>query len=97
MVAYPEYTRSRDALKSIRPKKWPFIKISVDEGGISWASFSERGMNANDQQTRIVGHLRSEELAELHAVVQVIEYAEEHSGHHSPPRTLRRASPKDRR
>ena len=63
------YTRSRDALKSIRPEGWD-IHI-----GVGWAN---KGCTTNytkiDAPLFTSGDLPTEELAELHAIIQAIEY-----------------------
>lgn len=58
------YTRSRDALKAIRPEGWTFeiIKHSNEMFSARYGDI----INSNTQPT--------EELAELHAIIQAIEY-----------------------
>ena len=67
--AIVEFTRSRDALKAIRPEGW-YITTSYTIRGAecSMIDSSGRGM--------VYCHLptKTEELAELHAIIQAIEY-----------------------
>lgn len=65
----PQFTRSRDALKAIRPKGY-FLCIESDEDGCycrTWKGCS----NFHS------GVIKTEEIAELHAIVQAIEYERE--------------------
>ena len=76
----PKYTRSRDALKSIRPDGWAIMIANTDTSadlnsvGKVWSAHMVK-IEAED-----AGHccssegLKTEELAELHAVLQAIEY-----------------------
>lgn len=63
------YTRSRDALKAIRPDGWDFIDVYGGYNHNKWifninmGSFNTKG-----------AVLPTEELAELHAIIQTIEY-----------------------
>jgi hypothetical protein len=57
------YTRSRDALKAIRPEGWAFY---INSRGVCQAYSS-------DNVIRVLP-LPTEELAELHAIIQAIEY-----------------------
>jgi hypothetical protein len=59
------YTRSRDALKAIRPKGW-FPSIIKNPSG----SFYGDDSNGDFPSPA----LPTEELAELHAIIQAIEY-----------------------
>lgn len=68
---YPKYTRSRDALKAIRPE----VKIysMASHRGVTW----ECGLviDTNPGHWYSVRHrLPTEELAELHAIIQAISY-----------------------
>lgn len=67
MVRRVKYTRSRDALKSIRPEGWSF-SIS-DKGNCLYFS-----NGYSDKKVLSAGTLHTEELAELHAIIQAIEY-----------------------
>lgn len=72
--AIEKYTRSRDALKAIRPEGW-----------LSWAQNDETykpgyfgkwymGCAQSEKTDFYVGDLPTEELAELHAIIQAIAY-----------------------
>jgi hypothetical protein len=74
------YTRSRDALKSIRPEGWNFSVcelLSDDEngeelfGGLYSATLNFR---LKDDLYFHSADCKTEELAELHAIIQAIEY-----------------------
>jgi hypothetical protein len=68
----PFYTRSRDALRAIRPERWQFEirqypkdwRCSVGKGGF---------------MKRVGSSAETEELAELHAIIQAMEF-ERHMG-----------------
>lgn len=65
-----QYTRSRDALKSIRPEGWGFTEIHSFESG--WQVLMENDevyVGSENKQ-----YFKTEELAELHAIIQAIEY-----------------------
>lgn len=60
------YTRSRDVLKAIRPEGW---RLWVHSNGTCEA------VKRNDHEDQeIISQARTEELAELHAIIQAIEY-----------------------
>ncbi len=59
------YTRSRDALKAIRPKGWKRIIIQ---------GFPCSGWSVEIYDGAGTPNLPTEELAELHAIIQAIEY-----------------------
>lgn len=67
-----KYTRSRDALKAIRPNGWlPYLTSDYD------GTFVFSFVDGNNTRRHFVLHskkLTKEELAELHAIVQVIAY-----------------------
>ncbi|MDB5490462.1 MAG: hypothetical protein JWO78_311 [Micavibrio sp.] len=66
------YSRSRDALKAIRPEGWSFsISKAIDRE--SFRSDANR-LIANNDIASLVFIGRTEELAELHAIIQAIEY-----------------------
>jgi hypothetical protein len=71
---FPQYTRSRDALKAIRPEGWAFT-VSMNENGDSLAQ-AFKGCNRNapaDVELRSPLENRlTEELAELHAIIQAL-------------------------
>lgn len=71
------YTRSRDVLKAIRPEGW-LVSVTPDIE-YDWSGF--KGWDASIQSERKcfqvvpdVDALPTEELAELHAIIQAIEY-----------------------
>lgn len=65
------YTRSRDALKAIRPEGWRWWVSQQDDNAGTW--------NAGCQQQHVPYHVmleggfKTEELAELHAILQAIQ------------------------
>lgn len=67
------YTRSRDAIKSIRPEGWSFsCGWAADENKVLFCS----SWNNKPRHIVLEAHkgLPTEELAELHAVIQAIEH-----------------------
>jgi hypothetical protein len=62
------YTRSRDALKEIRPEGW---EISMSEKG-QWCDLWKKDMKWHCVAKEI--NLYSEELAELHVIIQAIAF-----------------------
>jgi len=72
-VTHPQYTRSRDALKAIRPGGWWF-DMEVTIIGKEWV-YSCGLPNFIDTDSLVESKpLPTEELAELHAIIQAIEY-----------------------
>lgn len=66
---YPKYTRDRNALKEIRPEDG-YLKVERDNRNDLW--FAEIWVDRGHiMQTH---GLPKEELAELHAIIQAIEY-----------------------
>lgn len=65
----PQYTRSRDALKAIRPEGWDFIDVSGGFNHNAWTCQINMGAF-----TTIKCTIPTEELAELHAILQAIDY-----------------------
>lgn len=73
------YTRSRDALKAIRPEGW---RLSVD--GIAWVGVETKNISQDKFACSLLNWKRdafinsyglpTEELAELAAIIQAIEY-----------------------
>lgn len=63
------YSRSRDALKSIRPRGWNFAILPLSDG-----TFCCRGSYGDPNRTDgpDSDNLRSEELAELYVIVQAV-------------------------
>lgn len=80
-----KYTRSRDALKSIRPEGWVFNSRSVrgfDPYSYKFTTSGFKPVWDREKQIREDIHhiykpglsLPTEELAELHAIIQAIDY-----------------------
>ena len=67
-VVVPGYTRSRDALKAIRPEGWCFRLIN--SGNTEWLCMYAQYLEPN----KCAKWCPTEELAELHAIIQAIEY-----------------------
>ncbi|MCF0055497.1 hypothetical protein [Dyadobacter sp. CY356] len=65
-----KYTRSRDALKAIRPDGWIF-DINWMSGN-AYCSVSKGKFSYDDFVSFLAEDLLTEELAELHAVIQAI-------------------------
>lgn len=72
-VRPPQYTRSRDALKAIRPEGWQFV-IDLREGNAS-VCFA---IDCDHQKLGEWFTATTEELAELHAIIQAIDYERQH-------------------
>lgn len=73
-VLIPQYTRSRDALKAIRPEGWITSKIQammVVAEGIVWQASTDKIAATTHM---VSPFLPTEELAELHAIIQAVEY-----------------------
>lgn len=72
----PEFSRSRDALKAIRPEGWCLERVQTDDR--LGYSFILTKMNAIGWGAHIktpdFKWFKTEELAELHAIIQAIEY-----------------------
>ncbi|PSL23496.1 hypothetical protein [Dyadobacter jiangsuensis] len=71
------YTRSREELKAIRPDgvKWIRTTFCVDMGSISSIHIGSTIIDA--------GVLPTEELSELHAIIQAIDYERRSSQNHT--------------
>lgn len=74
LILSESYTRSRDALKSIRPEGWVISYLgrptSVHEWGFTCSMYPE-----NNFKSEVFGaKLQTEELAELHAIIKAIAY-----------------------
>ena len=67
------YTRSRDALKAIRPEGW-IINVHNDYRGSRGATCKDD--NSKDFKSEV---LPTEELAELHAIIQAINHERKES------------------
>lgn len=73
-IAYSiaKYTRSRDALKGMRPKGWRcFVAQQDDEKGTWVAGFQKQDYSFHAVLTE---GFKTEEFAELHAILQAIEW-----------------------
>jgi len=72
----PKYTRSRDALKAIRPEGWEYTMFQLN---VHWRC---KLRPPNGSSIRDVTSIlqRTEELAELDAVIQAIEYERTQGG-----------------
>lgn len=71
--AVPEYTRSRDALKAIRPERWNSWYMENTMGDCRCYASIEDGRSIAIPDTSY-NTLPTEELAELHAIIQAIAY-----------------------
>lgn len=68
------FTTSRDALKSIRPKGWNVCGPYACATALGY-NFSLHEMRAFGKKVIGTGMLKTEELAELHAVIQAIAHS----------------------
>lgn len=66
-----QYTRSRDLLKSIRPEGWHWLNTCKYPDGSYHTNMFH---NTIDGVVATSGPLPTEELAELHAIIQAIDY-----------------------
>src|SRR5262249_23630579 len=66
-----KYTRSRDALKAIRPEGWFIGNMREYASREFMCGLYQR---SSAEMEIVSGDLPTEELAELHAIVQAIEY-----------------------
>jgi len=64
-----QYTRSRDALKAIRPDGFFIASIQENIDGEGWTCSLD-----NEDKSFWSPYSKTEELAELHAIIQAIEY-----------------------
>lgn len=71
------YTRSRDALKAIRPKGWHYECNKICNGTF-WAALHKQYPIADtgdyDGHSCEAWYAKTEELAELHAIIQALAY-----------------------
>lgn len=72
LPVHGRYTRSRDALKAIRPEGWSISIQSFAEFSRCSITFEMRPHVADCNY--VCETAPNEELAELHAIIQVIEY-----------------------
>lgn len=74
----PKVTTSRDALKAIRPSGYFFLRRSPPDDGWPYIETSlVKILKDGDEELRfsnMIGTLATEELAELHAIIQAIKY-----------------------
>ncbi len=73
--AHPKYTRSRDALKQIRPEGWCFRQVYIHYGMSYTIAQIALPMGENtflQMEAKLSGE--KEELSELHAILQAIEH-----------------------
>jgi hypothetical protein len=72
LYGIPKYTRSRDALKAIRPEGWD-INIDLAQNG---NAICEMENTIGDRITKFITSniQHTEELSELHAIIQAIAY-----------------------
>ena len=68
---FGEYTRSRDALKAIRPEGWYF---ETKYHGFTEPKISSCLCYSEKSSILSTSYVATEELAELHAIIQAIEY-----------------------
>lgn len=68
-----QYTRSRDALKAIRPEGWNFQGLRETDAHLWWSEF-RLGHQTSYDKAVCASELPTEELAELHAIIQAIEH-----------------------
>lgn len=65
-----KYTRSRNALKAIRPKGWMIYEMGQNyDTGVWYCQMVNPKYSGEDIG---IGEIASEELAELHAIIQAI-------------------------
>lgn len=76
----PKYTRSRDSLKAIRPEGWLVKSYQYHTGGFSFELNkyipTPEGVHRLHHTSKmfVCQTAPTEELAELHAIIQAIEY-----------------------
>lgn len=70
----PHYTRSRDALKSIRPEGWNLDITSANQNYPYSKAKIYISAGFRDKEAFYSPELPTEELAELHAIIQAIQY-----------------------
>jgi hypothetical protein len=67
------YTRSRDVLKAIRPEGW-CLETVQDYGSGIWACQLTKASDVRISFSSTIGAAKTEELAEIHAILQAIEW-----------------------
>jgi hypothetical protein len=68
---FPRYTRSRDALKAIRPEGWITYKHGQDMATGVWITVLVN-LDYGGKNAKSSGEQLTKELAELHAIIQAI-------------------------
>jgi hypothetical protein len=70
-----QYTRSRDALKATRPEGWQLMSYRQYKDG-GWFVVYKRPEESHEShwETALAAKLPTEELAELHAIIQAIAF-----------------------
>lgn len=68
----PPYTRSRNALKGIRTNWW-YPRVDITPNGNYYASMVDKSVKIRHTEFN-TPFLPTEELAELHAIIQAIAY-----------------------
>lgn len=79
-----QYTRSRDALKAIRPKGYAQSWPTFYSTGVLEYKYSFFGIGLGYVQAYVSPELPTEELAELHAIIQAIEYERNQDANNRP-------------
>jgi regulator of replication initiation timing len=74
---YKEYTRSRDALKTIRPEGWHVCGHYALATALGYAFTLFRHKDNSGHSVTGVGMIKTEELAELHAIISAIAWERE--------------------
>lgn len=69
-----QYTRSRDALKAIRPDGWVWGMNSYSRGDLNGRALYEYKADNGSNRISSPSNIKTEELAELHAIIQAIEW-----------------------
>lgn len=75
-----KYTRSRDALKSIRPKGWAMdmtVYSTGEDCDVQMHKIKIDGCFGREEHSVSSCNYKPEELAELHAIIQAIAYERE--------------------
>jgi len=73
LIFLPKYTRSRDALKSIRPEGWYYSSGYRNYKSSYWAQLTQKPTNLHSYQF-VSLYLPNEELAELYVILSAIEH-----------------------
>lgn len=71
VIPSDRFTRSRDILKRKRPPAWSNVTVSIYQGSAS--AYISNGMIKRE-----IDNIKTEELAELHAIIQAIAWEREH-------------------